>query len=241
METKELLKKVRNIEIRTKRLTDDMFSGGYLSSFKGKGMTFSEVREYQFGDEIRTIDWNVTARFSRPFIKVFDEERELTVMLMIDMSRSQEFGTNKQTKKELLTEIAAVLAFSASKNQDKIGLIIFTDKIEKFIPPQKGRSHILRIIRELLTFEPQNFDTDINLALKYFLNIIKKRSIAFIISDFLCESFESNLKISGSKHDTIAIRLVDKVEENFPKLGLILAEDTETGKMKFIDTKKQTC
>lgn len=239
METKELLKKVRKIEIRTKRLTDDIFSGGYLSSFKGRGMAFSEVREYQFGDEIRTIDWNVTARFSKPYIKVFDEERELNVMIIADMSNSQNFGTNNQTKKDLLIEIAAILAFSASKNQDKIGLIIFTDKIEKFIPPQKGKSQILRIIRELLTFEPKSSHTDINMALTYFLNVIKQKSVAFIISDFLSDSFEKNLKIAGSKHDTIAVQLIDKIEENLPNLGMILAEDSETGETKFIDIKSK--
>jgi uncharacterized protein (DUF58 family) len=243
METTELLKKVRKIEIKTKGLSNQLFSGEYHSAFKGKGMAFSEVREYQPGDDIRAIDWNVTARVGSPFIKVFEEERELTVMLVVDVSASENFGTQKQLKTELLTEICAVLAFSAIQNNDKIGVIFFTDRIEKFIPPKKGKSHILRIIRELIDFTPTSKGTNIEQALKYFTNIIKKRSIAFLLSDFMDEAvyppnkkLSDALKIAGKKHDLVSLRIADKREKELPDVGLIRVVDAETGKLKWIDT-----
>ena len=243
MEAAELLKKVRKIEIKTRGLSDQIFSGEYHTAFKGKGMTFSEVREYQFGDDIRAIDWNVTARFNAPYIKVFEEERELTVMLLIDVSASKEFGTVSQFKQDLITEVSAVLAFSAIQNNDKIGVIFFSDVIEKFIPPKKGKSHILRIIRELLTFEPTNKDTDISEALRYFTNAIKKRSIAFVISDFMDVNFnekgevgEEVLKIANKKHDIVAIRVYDQREHELPSVGLVKLRDAETGNFRWIDT-----
>ncbi|MFH1052502.1 MAG: DUF58 domain-containing protein [bacterium] len=240
METTELIKKVRKIEIRTRGLSKQLFSGEYHSAFKGKGMAFSEVREYQFGDEIRTIDWNVTARFNHPYVKVFEEERELTVMLLVDMSGSESFGTKAQFKNELITELCAVLAFSAIQNNDKIGVIFFTDKIEKFIPPKKGRTHILRIIRELIKFKPENTGTDIGEALRYFTNVVKKRSIAFILSDFINKNFEEPLKIAGSKHDTIAVQIYDERESELPNIGLMKVLDSETGNQIWADSSNST-
>ncbi len=236
METSELLKKVRKIEIKTRGLSSHVFSGQYHSAFKGKGMAFSEVREYQFGDDIRSIDWNVTARFNHPFVKIFEEERELTVMLLIDVSGSNEFGTQKQLKSQLMTEIAGVLSFSAIYNNDKVGVIFFSDKIEKFIPPQKGTAQILRIIRELINFKPQNKGTNISEALKYLTNIIKKRCIAFVISDFVDNKFQDSFKIANKKHDVIAIHLYDKCETVLPKVGIIKFKDAETGKSMLVDT-----
>jgi uncharacterized protein (DUF58 family) len=236
METAELLKKVRKIEIKTRGLSAQIFSGEYHSAFKGRGMAFSEVREYTPGDDIRTIDWNVTARFNSPYVKVFEEERELNVVLLVDVSASENFGTQKQTKQELITELCAVIAFSASTNNDKIGVIFFSDKIEKFIPPKKGKSHILRIIRELLNFEPENKGTDIIAALKFLTNAIKKKSIAFVISDFIGNRFEDAVKIANKKHDVVALRIYDKTETQIPEIGLIKVKDNETGKVKWVDT-----
>ena len=236
MEATELIKKIRKIEIKTRGISKDIFSGEYHSVFKGKGMAFSEVREYQVGDEIRTIDWNVTARFNSPFVKVFEEERELTVMLLVDVSASESFGTKKQFKKDLITELCAVLSFSAIQNNDKIGVILFSDKIEKFIPPKKGRSHILRIIHDLIDFEPTGTGTDIGEALRYLVNVIKKKSIVFVLSDFLDTNMEDALKIAGKKHDTIALRIYDQREEEMPKVGLIRVMDSETGKLIWVDT-----
>lgn len=236
METAELLKKVRKIEIKTRGLSNQIFSGEYHSAFKGRGMTFSEVREYQPGDDIRAIDWNVTARFNHPFIKVFEEEREMTVMLLVDVSASGEFGTQKQLKQDLITELCAVLAFSSIQNNDKIGIIFFTDKIEKFIPPKKGKGHVLRIIRDLIEFKPEHKKTDVTLALKYLTGVIKKRSIAFVISDFMDENFVDALKIANKKHDLVALRIYDKRENDLPDVGLIKIMDAETGNLKWIDT-----
>jgi len=236
METSDLLKKVRKIELKTRGLSNHIFAGEYHTAFKGRGMAFSEVREYQPGDDIRTIDWNVTARFNTPFIKVFEEERELTVMLVIDVSGSKNFGTQKQMKQELVTELSAVLAFSAIQNNDKIGVIFFSDKVEKFIPPKKGKSHILRIIRELIAFEPENKGTDIGEALRYFNNVIKKRAVCFVISDFMGDNFEAPLKIANKKHDIVSIRISDVREEELPDVGLVQMKDAETGVVKWIDT-----
>lgn len=235
-DTKELLQRVRKVEIKTRGLSTNLLSGEYQTAFKGRGMAFSEVREYEAGDEIRIIDWNVTARFNHPYVKVFNEERELTVMLLIDVSASGHFGTQKQLKKELLTEIAAVLAFSAIQNNDKVGVIFFSDKIEKFIPPKKGKTHILTIIRELLAFKPEDHATDISLALRYFSNVIKKRSTAFVISDFISPAFEQSLKIASKKHDLIALRIFDKHEEEIPDLGIIPVQDPESGLYQWVDT-----
>ncbi len=236
METAELLKKVRKIEIKTRGLSNQIFSGEYHSAFKGRGMTFSEVREYQPGDDIRSIDWNVTARFNNTYIKVFEEEREMTVMLLVDVSASGEFGTQKQLKQELITELCAVLAFSSIQNNDKIGVIFFTDKIEKFIPPKKGKSHVLRIIRDLIEFKPEHKKTDIKLALKYLTNVITKRSIAFVISDFMSDDFTDALKIANKKHDLVALQIYDKREHELPDVGFIKLMDAETGILKWIDT-----
>ncbi len=237
METAELLKKVRKIEIKTKGLSNQIFSGEYHSAFKGRGMAFSEVREYTPGDDVRTIDWNVTARLRTPYVKVFEEERELSVMILVDVSASGEFGTQKQFKKDLITELCAVIAFSASQNNDKIGVIFFSDRIEKFLPPKKGKSHILRIIRELVNMEPQQTGTNIELALKYLSNIIKKKSIAFIISDFYdTNKFSDAIKIANRKHDIVALRVLDKLENNLPDVGMIKLKDNETGKLMWIDT-----
>ena len=241
METSELLKKVRKIEIKTRGLSSQIFSGEYHSAFKGRGMAFSEVREYTPGDDVRTIDWNVTARFSTPFVKVFEEERELSVVLLVDVSASGLFGTNKQFKKELITELCAVISFSASQNNDKIGVIFFSDKIEKFIPPKKGKSHVLRIIRELLEFEPEQSRTNLEVPLKYLANVIKKRSIVFLISDFLAETnYRDALKIANKKHDLVALRIVDKSETELPEIGLVKLKDNETGKLLWVDTSDKT-
>jgi len=236
VEAKELLKKVRRIEIKTRLLSNQIFAGEYHSAFKGKGMTFSEVREYQYGDDIRNIDWNVTARFNHPYVKIYEEERELTVMLLIDMSGSTSFGTVKQLKREMIAELAAVLSFSASFNNDKIGAILFTDHVEKFIPPQKGRKHILRIISEVLNFEPKSHKTNISETLRYFTNAIKKRSTAFIISDFMDRSFEDALKISARKHDVVALKVFDPREKELNAMGLVYFTDPETHQTKMIDT-----
>ena len=236
MDTKELLKKVRKIEIKTKNLSNQVFSGEYHSAFKGKGMAFSEVREYMPGDEIRTIDWNVTARYNHPYVKVFEEERELTVMLLVDISASENFGSEKQLKKEIIAEVSAVLAFSAIQNNDKIGAILFTDKIELFIPPKKGKKHILRIIRELIEFKPISKKTNINQAVKHFNNMIKKRSIAFLISDYLDAGYEKSLKIAKKKHDLVAIKMFDDREKTLPNLGYIQLTDSESGKKKWVNT-----
>ena len=236
MEATELLKKVRKIEIKTRGLSNQIFAGEYHSAFKGKGMTFSEVREYQYGDSIKGIDWNVTARFNAPYVKVFEEEREMTVMLLIDVSASKIFGTHTQLKTDLITEIAAVLSFSAIANNDKIGVIFFTDKVERFIPPQKGRKHILRIIRDLIEFEPENSGTNISEALRYYSNVIKKKSTGFIISDFIDDDFNTALKIANNKHDLIALRVFDQREKEIPDVGLIQILDAETGQKKWIDT-----
>ena len=236
MDTKELLKKVRKIEIKTKNLSNQIFSGEYHSAFKGKGMAFSEVREYMPGDDIRTIDWNVTARYNHPYVKVFEEERELTVMLLVDISGSEIFGSGKQLKKEIIAEISAVLAFSASQNNDKIGALLFTDKIELFIPPKKGKKHILRIIRELIEFKPSNTKTNIDLAVKHFNNMIKKRSIAFLISDFLDDGYEKSMKIARKKHDLVALRIYDNREKELPNIGIAQLKDSETGIIKWLNT-----
>jgi uncharacterized protein (DUF58 family) len=236
MLTKELLKQVRQIEIRTKGLVNQVFSGEYHSVFKGRGMEFSEVREYQFGDDIRNIDWNVTARFGHPYIKVFEEERELTVMLMVDLSGSLMFGSVSKTKQRIAAELTAILAFSALKNNDKVGLILFTDKIEKFVPPRKGRKHVLRIIREVLSFEPEGKSTNLKGALEYMNSTIKKKSIAFLISDFMDEGYEKILRIVGRKHDLIGIVLEDRREKEMPNIGLVKLADAETGDERWIDT-----
>lgn len=236
METSELLKKVRKIEIKTRGLSNQIFAGEYHSAFKGRGMAFSEVREYQYGDDIRNIDWNVTARFSHPYIKVFEEERELTVMLLIDLSDSKEFGTQKMLKREVMTELSAVLSFSAIQNNDKIGVIFFSDKIEKYIPPKKGRKHILRIIRELIDLRPESRKTNIAEALRYLTNVQKKRSTAFLISDFIDEGFSDALKIANYKHDVIALQICDKREKELPDVGLIKLRDAETNRQIWLDT-----
>jgi len=236
LETKELIKKVRKIEIKTKRLSNQIFSGEYHSAFKGRGMAFSEVRDYAIGDEIRTIDWNVTARFNEPFVKVFEEERQLTVMLLVDISASGMFGTRQQLKRETITELCALLAFSAVSNNDQIGLVLFSDKIEKFIPPKKGKSHILRIIRELINFEPTGKETDIELGLKYFTQMIKKKSVAFVLSDFVDQGFEDALKIASRKHDVVALKVTDKAENELPRIGIARFKDLETGESRWINT-----
>ena len=236
MDTKELLKKVRKIEIKTKRLSDHIFGGEYQSTFKGRGMAFSEVRQYQFGDDVRAIDWNVTARYNDTFIKVFEEERELTMMLIIDISGSNFFGSDSLFKNEYVTELAATLAFSATKNNDKVGLILFTDNVELYIPPKKGKSHVLRIIRELLEFKSESKKTDINIPLKFVSNILKNRSIAFIISDFISKDYSNSLKIFSSKHDVTGIRIYDKTEEIIPNLGVIDITDNETGVKLTVNT-----
>jgi len=236
MEAAELFKKVRQIEIKTRGLSNQIFSGQYHSVFKGRGMAFSEVREYQFGDDIRSIDWNVTARFNHPYIKIFDEERELTVMLLIDVSGSNHFGTRKTLKQELITEIAAVLAFSAIQNNDKVGVIFFSNRIEKFIPPKKGTSHILRIIRELIDFRPEYRGTNISEAIRYFTNVIKKRCTAFILTDFLDEGFNDAIKIANKKHDLIAVQIFDERETELPNVGLLRVRDSETGQLIWVDS-----
>ena len=237
METSELLKRVRKIEIKTRGLSKNIFAGEYHSAFKGRGMTFSEVREYQYGDDIRNIDWNVTAGHNRPYVKIFEEERELTVMLMIDVSASRNFGTISKLKKNQITEIAAVLAFSAIQNNDKIGVIFFSDKIEKFIPPKKGRTHILHIIRELIDFYPEDKQTDIEQALEYMTNSIKKRCTCFVISDFIDEhDFAHALAIANRKHDVVALRVYDPRENQLPPVGMMYLRDAETGEQMWVDT-----
>ena len=237
METSELIKRVRRIEIKTRGLSHNIFAGEYHSAFKGRGMSFSEVREYQYGDDVRDIDWNVTARFNRPFVKVFEEERELTVMLLVDVSQSLDFGTAVQTKRDMLTEIAATLAFAAIQNNDKIGVIFFSDRIEKFIPPQKGRKHILYIIRELLDFEPQSNRTDIKIPLEFLTNAIKKRCTAFLLSDFIAPyNYKDALTIANRKHDIAAIQVYDRRLVELPRIGLMKVRDAESGEEMYIDT-----
>lgn len=236
MQTKEILTQVKQIEIRTRGLVNQVFSGEYHSVFKGRGMEFSEVREYQAGDDVRNIDWNVTARYGHPYIKIFEEERELTVMLLVDLSGSQVFGTFEKTKQRIATELSAILAFSAMKNNDKVGLILFTDKVEKFVPPRKGKSHVLRIIREVLSFEPTGTGTNIKFALEHFNSIIKKRSIVFLISDFIDTGYDKILRMVGKKHDLIGIVINDPKERELPKAGLIRFVDAESGEIRFIDT-----
>jgi len=236
MDTKELLKKVRKIEIKTRRLSDHIFGGEYHSTFKGRGMTFSEVRQYQFGDDVRNIDWNVTARYNEPFVKVFEEERELTMMLMADVSGSKFFGTKNQFKDEIVTEIAATLAFSATQNNDKIGLILFSDEIELYIPPKKGRSHVLRIIRELLEFKPKSKNTNIAEALRFLSSVMKKKAIVFVLSDFIADDYKNTLKIAAGRHDITGIRVYDRHEENIPNIGMVQMEDEETGQSILVNT-----
>ena len=237
MEQNELLKKVRKIEIKTKGLSQDIFAGEYHSAFKGRGMTFSEVREYQYGDDVRDIDWNVTARYSRPYVKVYEEERDLTVMLMVDVSGSKDFGAVGQAKREMMAEIAATLAFSAIQNNDKVGVIFFSDKIEKFIPPKKGRKHILLVIRELLNFEPTSGGTDVNQALEYMTSALKKRCTTFLVSDFIdTHDYYKSLSIANHKHDVIAIQVYDKREANMPNVGLLRVRDAERGTERWVDT-----
>ncbi|MEZ7498294.1 DUF58 domain-containing protein [Flavobacterium sp. Arc3] len=240
MDTKELLKKVRKIEIKTRRLSDHIFSGEYHTSFKGRGMTFSEVRQYQYGDDIRAIDWNVTARYNEAHVKVFEEERELTMMLMVDISGSESFGSKNQFKKDIVTEIAATMAFSATQNNDKIGLILFSDQIELYIPPKKGRSHVLRIIRELIEFEPKSHKTDIGQALKFLSSTQKKKAIVFVISDFMSENYEHPLKIASKKHDITGIRVYDIREQKMPNIGMVPMTDAETGETQLVDTSSKT-
>ena len=236
METKELLKKVRKIEIKTRRLSNNIFGGEYHSAFKGRGMTFSEVRNYQFGDDVRTIDWNVTARYNEPFVKVFEEERELTLMLLVDISGSEQFGTTNAFKKNIVTEISATLAFSALQNNDKVGLVLFSDNIELYIPPSKGKIHVLRIIRELIEFKPLSRRTNISSALEFLISVVKKKSIAFVLSDFISSNYERNLKIASNKHDLTGIRIYDKMEEKIPNLGIVPMLDQETNKIRLVDT-----
>ena len=236
METSELIRKVRKIEITSRGLTRQIFSGQYHSAFKGRGMAFSEVREYNFGDDIRTIDWNVTARFNHPYVKIFEEERELTVMLLIDVSASNRFGSKVILKSDRITEIAAVLAFSAIQNNDKVGVIFFSDRIEKFIPPKKGSSHILRIIRELVDFKPSSPLTDISQPLRFLTNALKKRCTAFLISDFMAVNFGDAIRIASRKHDLVGIRITDRLQSELPQIGLIRVHNMETGQIQWLDT-----
>lgn len=237
METYDIIKKVRKIEIKTRRLSANIFAGQYHSAFKGRGMAFSEVREYQFGDDVRDIDWNVTARFHRPYVKVFEEERELTVMLLIDVSGSLDFGTRRQMKRDMVTEIAATLAFSAIQNNDKIGVIFFSDRIEKYIPPKKGRKHILYIIREMLDFKPESKKTDLSMALEFLSNVAKRRCTAFVLSDFYVRNdFLQSLNICNRKHDVVAIQVYDIRAKELPDVGLMRIVDAETGFEQYIDT-----
>ena len=241
METTELLKRVRQIEIKTRGLSSNIFAGQYHSAFKGRGMAFSEVREYQYGDDVRDIDWNVTARFDKPFVKVFEEERELTVMLLVDVSNSLDFGTSKQMKKDMVTEIAATIAFSAIQNNDKIGVIFFSDRIEKFIPPKKGRKHILYIIRELMDFKPESSRTNLQCAIEYLTNVLKKRCTAFMLSDFIDDNdFKNALTVANRKHDVVAVQVYDKRMEELPDVGLMLVRDAETGHEEWIDTSSKS-
>lgn len=239
MDTKALLKKVRKIEIKTSRLSDHIFGGEYHSTFKGRGMTFSEVRQYQYGDDVRAIDWNVTARYREPYVKVFEEERELTLMLVVDVSGSEMFGTLQQFKREILTEISATLAFSALQNNDKVGLLLFSDQVELFIPPKKGRFHILRIIRELLEFQPKNKKTSINAALEFLSGILKKKAIVFLLSDFIDQNYENTLRIAAKKHDLTGIRVYDAKEERLPNLGILPMVDAETGRVQWVNTQSK--
>ena len=239
MDTKDLLKKVRKIEIKTRKLSDHIFGGEYHSTFKGKGMTFSEVRQYQFGDDVRAIDWNVTARQNEPYIKVFEEERELTMMMVVDVSGSGLFGTVSQFKKDLITEITATLAFSAIQNNDKVGLLLFSDQIELFIPPKKGKSHVLRIIRDLIEFAPKSQKTDLSFALKYLGNVLKKKAIVFVLSDFISEDYMQSLRIVGKKHDLTGIRVFDPKEAAIPNIGLVSMLDSETGIIKTVATQSK--
>ena len=236
MDTKEILKKVRSIEIKTKGLSNHIFAGEYNTAFKGRGMTFSEVREYEIGDDLRTIDWNVTARYNSPFVKVFEEEREITLMLMVDVSSSSSFGTNKRFKRELVSEISAVLAFSAIKNNDKVGVIFFSDKIEKFISPSKGKKHILRIIKEILTFQSTSKKTNIKKALEYFNRVTKKRSICFLLSDFFDSDFFEPVKLSAKRHDLVAVNTLDSRELEIPKVGLLSLQDSEEDNEILVDS-----
>jgi uncharacterized protein (DUF58 family) len=240
METKDLLKKVRKIEIKTRRLSDHLFSGEYHTSFKGRGMTFSEVRQYQFGDDIRAIDWNVTARYNEPYVKVFEEERELTMLLVVDVSGSENFGTQGDVKRNIVTEISATMAFSATQNNDKIGLILFSDQIELYIPPKKGRSHVLRIIRELIEFEPKSQKTNVAQALRFLSATQKKKAIVFMISDFMDQAYEQPLKIAAKKHDITGIRVYDKREETLPNIGMVPMLDAETGELQLVNTAAKT-
>ena len=237
---REILQKVRRIEIATRGLVNDVFSGEYHSVFKGRGMSFAEVREYQYGDDIRAIDWNVTARTGAPFVKVFDEERELTVMLLVDASGSGGFGSRQQMKNELAVEVCAALAFSAIKNNDKVGVIIFTDRVEKFVPPRKGRRHVLRVLRELLYFEPEGRGTDLADALEYLTRVIRRRAVVFLVSDFLAEGYQRALSVAGRRHDVIAVEIGDRREEALPAIGLIELEDAETGEQLVVDTSDPT-
>ena len=239
MDTKELLKKVRKIEIKTRRLSDHVFGGEYHSTFKGRGMTFSEVRQYQYGDDVRAIDWNVTARYNEPFVKVFEEERELTLMLVIDVSASEIFGTQQQFKREYLTEIAATLSFSALQNNDKVGLLLFSDQIELYIPPKKGRFHILRIIRELLEYEPLGSGTNIGLPLEFLFGVLKKKAIVFLLSDFMDQGYEKTLQIAAKKHDLTGIRVYDPREKSIPNIGLVPMQDSESGTVRWINTQSK--
>ena len=237
MEANDIFKKVKKIEIKTRGLSNHIFSGQYHSAFKGRGMTFSEVREYEYGDDIRNIDWNVTARFNHPFVKIFEEEREMTVMLLIDVSGSNDFGSREQSKRDLTAELAAVLAFSAIQNNDKVGVIFFSSKIEKFIPPKKGSTHILRIIREIVDFKPEENGTDIGEGLRFLTSAIKRRTTAFLISDFMTsKNFEQELRIAANKHDLVALRITDRREMDIPKVGLVKFKDAETGREKWVDT-----
>jgi len=233
---RELLKKVRQIEIRTSRMADDMLAGQYHSAFKGRGMEFEEVREYQIGDEVRSIDWNVTARQGRPFVKTYREERELTVMLVVDVSGSERFGSGPQQKSELAAEFAALIAFSAIRNNDKAGLLMVTDRVERFIPPKKGTQHVLRLIRELLGFKPESRGTDVGVALEYLGRVMRRRAVVFVISDFICDAFERDLAAVNSRHDIIAVRIQDPREQDMPNVGLITLQDAETGELCVIDT-----
>ncbi|PKL77680.1 MAG: DUF58 domain-containing protein [Ignavibacteriae bacterium HGW-Ignavibacteriae-4] len=236
METQELIKKVRKIEIKTRGLSNQLFSGEYHTAFKGRGMAFSEVREYQSGDDVRLIDWNVTARSGDAYIKIFEEERELTTMLLVDVSGSKVFGTGDQSKRDLITELSAVISFSAIQNNDKVGIIFFSDKVEKYIPPKKGKSHILRIIRELIEFKPESKKTDIGAALEFFTSVVKKRAIVFLMSDFISPEFNNPLRIVAKRHDLIAVKLFDDKENHLPNIGLVNILDSETGKTMWVDT-----
>lgn len=236
METKDILQKVRKIEIKTRRLSDHIFSGEYHTSFKGKGMSFAEVRQYQYGDDIRAIDWNVTARYSEPYVKVFEEERELTLMLMVDVSGSQDFGSTNDFKRDIVTEIAATLAFSATTNNDKIGLILFSDRIELFIPPKKGKSHILRIIRELINFQPKSNQTNIGQAFEYLSKVMKKKAIVFVLSDFMTKDYDCILRIAAKRHDVTGIKVYDKREQDLNNVGYVLMQDAETNEAQYVNT-----